>query len=190
MSIPACPRCGARRIARDYAPAQAFAFAMLGILFLVVGGLLDPAWLRPGVSVEGPRILMVGVVLFAYGLYQIRTHGNRYCLACGARFRMPRNGLYGPSTPEAEPSTGLKRPTHPTAGRRTPGKLDPATPIEPLLACLRFNDPQAREDAAATLARLTGESFGVDAEAWSVWWAEHGEAHRARVAAARTPADD
>jgi hypothetical protein len=44
--------------------------------------------------------------------------------------------------------------------------------IEILLKSLRGGDEAARAAAARQLAKLTGQDFGDDAQAWEAWWAK------------------
>lgn len=51
---------------------------------------------------------------------------------------------------------------------------DPATPLEPIVACLKFKNERMRREAAATLRRLTGQNLGEDHAAWQKWLDENG----------------
>lgn len=45
--------------------------------------------------------------------------------------------------------------------------------VEPLIAVLGDEDAMVRQAAADSLARVTGQSFGADREAWNAWWAKN-----------------
>ncbi len=167
-----CPQCGSKSLQRDYAPPRTYALILvgLGLIFIARG-------LQPGLLLIEPaelgRFLVVGVIAVLLGGFDSVRHGNRFCLVCGTRCRArPR--------PAGAPAENVRPPRREAGG--TERTLDPRTPVEPLLKCLRFKDPHKREEAAHTLARLTGQSFGPEAEAWENWWRDNRETYLAERA--------
>jgi hypothetical protein len=180
---PACPLCHADRIGRDYPPVRGYVLALVGLALVFIARVINPQLLQAGIIPALHKFLWIGMALFVYGAYHLFIHGNRYCLNCGHRFRAVR-GKELPWPPLRETSS-----EQPAAGNRDIGttgitrrheeKLNPQTPVEPILACLRFKDVRQREAAAETLRKLTGQSFGPDAEAWEAWWSANKEAYKA-----------
>ncbi len=169
-----CPLCGSRRVDRDYAPARSYAVIVVAVGILFAVAFLDPSLYSFRARAESGRIWVLGAALLVYGGYLTRRHGNRFCGDCGYRFRASSRH------PSATPRPALREslPDSGKASQKKAAKLDPNTPIEPILACLRFKDPQQRETAAATLRKLTGQDFDSAAETWEQWWAENKEAYR------------
>ena len=61
--------------------------------------------------------------------------------------------------------------------------------VDVLVRTLRARDERARKLAVESLERMTGQSFGTDADAWEEWWTENRGRFRLRDArtAAGTP---
>jgi len=118
---------------------------------------------------EGRRqmFIWVGLAALVIGSVELRMHGNRYCLECGAKFRQARGGGGGFFRREL----GVDDSAH-SASRHGAGKISKNTPVEPLLKCLRVKSASMRREAAETLRKVTGQEFGEDADAWDKWWAE------------------
>jgi len=53
--------------------------------------------------------------------------------------------------------------------------------VEVLIRGLGTKDASARRKAAEALAKMTGEDFGEDREAWARWWSVHKSRFRART---------
>ena len=187
-----CPLCGSDDVHRDYAPARSYALLLLALGLLFAGRFLAPsATAYPG---ELGRLVILGVVVGLFGLFDTFGHQNRYCGYCGYRFRARSRRHAGAATPlrrmESAESPGRAGPPEDRPGAKyirglashktTDGEtdeLDPNTPIEPILACLKFKDEKMRREATNTLRRLTGQDFGEDTEAWKQWYAENKDAY-------------
>ncbi len=161
----ACPYCGSEHIQRDYPPGRAYALLTVGLALLFAGRYLQPnIFTVPPAEIT--RFLTAGGLLAALGMWDILRHGNRFCAACGFRFRaFPQSQknfvCCPPPTAVAQRQEEKTRP------------LDRNTPIEPILACLRFKDESMRRDAISSLRQLTGQDFGDDIASWEKWWKEN-----------------
>jgi len=170
-----CPHCQSRKIRKDYAPPRGYALATVGLILVGLGRLVQPAILLLPDESARQRLLIAGVLVLLYGMAHLVRHGNRYCGVCGFRFREISNQPYGAGAGRDGSSSG--RAAH-HAQSSNAGGLSVHTPIEPILACLRFKDEAMRMDAAANLTKLTGQDFGIDADAWDAWWKENKEAYK------------
>ncbi len=184
-----CPNCQSRKIRKDYAPPRGYALAIVGLILIALARVVNPAILMLPDASASQRWLIAGILVLAYGMMHLVRHGNRFCGVCGFKFREIQNQPYavGSSTRSRTESAGKYADS--SAGSASAdtnsGTLNPNTPIEPILACLRFNDPAMRVDAAASLKKLTGQDFGEDADAWNCWWKENKEQYKAMQKAAR-----
>ncbi len=177
-----CPLCGADQVRRDYAPARGYAITLAGAALLFLRGLFSPLILAPQFAVaDDQRLWIVGGAVFLYGLYNLVRHGNRYCGACGYRFRAtPTNcgagdTIGGGIGALAAKFGGMGMPAVQTRPARQEPEEKPSGAIryEPVLACLKFKNPAARAEAARTLAEATGQDFGEDYEGWKAWLVEN-----------------
>jgi len=190
-----CPLCGSENLHRDDAPNRSYALILLGLGLLFAG-----RFLRPELVIypdELRKLLILGVAVALFGVFDLFRHGNRYCGDCGYRFRARRGGsgcsalplrmrgadaqatAMGARSP-AEERPGAKYIrglSHDSSGDGAAEEIDPNTPLEPILACLKFKNPQMRRDAARTLRKLTGQDFGEDQEAWAAWYGANKEAY-------------
>lgn len=183
MALPLCPQCGSPRIARGYAPPRSYALMLTGLALIVPYKLLASEFFSPLGQVHLQRFFAFGVLLLLYGFLDTFRHGRRYCTDCGTLFRQPRARHAEDALQAGHASRSVTHPQHTGASRREEDEsatIDPHTPIEPLLKCLRFKNESMRKDAARTLRQLTGESFGPDAEAWEDWWQTHQDEYRQR----------
>lgn len=179
-----CPHCGSRRVRKDDPPVQGYALGGLGLLLVGLMRLLHPSLLTLAGESERQRLLYVGAAMLAYGIYRLLRHDNRFCAACGFRFRdvsrIPAaSGLAGQADAEEEGGRFRVAASASRAVREEKKPLSSNTPLEPILACLRFKDPKMRAEAAQSLRKLTGQEFGEDAAAWDAWWAENKAAYKA-----------
>ncbi len=199
-----CPVCASRRIQADYPPARGYALMLGGMALLFAGGFLDPAVLHPKLAPEMFWLVAIGALLALYGANWLVRHDNRFCQDCGYRFRRPLAAPADARTPapggvagalmkatgfgvgESEEARAARRfvapsstPSTSPASERS-ATINPNTPVEPILACLKFRDPKQRETAAATLRKLTGRDFGTDHAAWAAWWEENKNDYTAR----------
>ncbi|MBN2711219.1 MAG: hypothetical protein JXR97_02155 [Planctomycetes bacterium] len=174
-----CPCCGSRWVQKDYAPARTYALMLLGIALIVPRNFINPEMLSVIGQAHVGRVFIFGIALLFYGMLDAFRHGNRYCGACGYRFRAYRENAGGGSQQRTRAECAPFESGMASSGRED-RKLDPNTPIEPLLKCLNFKNEKMRSDAAGTLRRLTGQDFGTDAEAWSAWWAENKDEYAAK----------
>ncbi len=173
-----CPLCKSKLIRRDYAPSRGYILTLAGMAVLFVRSYVNPAILYPALLIEDKRLLVIGLGLFAYGMYCIFRHDNRYCDSCGYRFRKPCNEA--PAIKFAEirnDPASVESHSHnaKSSGDSTENNLKTLNPanLKPVLACLKFKNPQQRKQAAQTLREATGEDFGEDYQAWSNWLKEN-----------------
>ena len=179
-----CPFCGSRWIRKDVAPARSYALMFLGIALLLPAAVLSPEILNAFGQANTPRFFVFGVAVLLYGFLDALRHGNRYCGTCGCRLHAVRGG------PQRQERVVRQAGEGPAASsgsvNSTPRKtgeektLNPNTPLEPVLKCLRFKNEKMRLEAVATLQAMTGEDFGTDADAWDAWWAANKDAYKAR----------
>jgi len=165
----ACPHCSSAHIRRDYPPSRAYALLTIGLALLFAARYLHPSIFNVPPA-EIAKFLVAGGLLAALGVWDLLRHGNRFCAACGFRFRAVfsrRTEIFGACSPANSARKDEKAP------------LARHTPIEPLLACLRFKDERMRRDAVASLCQLTGQNFGEDAAAWEKWWQENKDRYEA-----------
>lgn len=182
-----CPLCASRQIRTDYPPPRGYFLLLAGAAMLFVRSFLSPALLSDVLAVEGNRLLVFGVMLAAYGAFCLLRHGNRYCATCGFRFRAVATDGATAGLPAGEGRIAAAFAKVENQAGKTPGGMAEflgedkvqenrqalrrgAVKIEPLLACLKFKNPQQRHNAAETLREISGEDFGEDFEAWSRWY--------------------
>jgi len=189
-----CPLCGSVELKRDYAPARSYALILLGLALLGAGRFLKPEMVA--YPLELHKLVIVGVAVLLFGLFDTIRHGNRYCAECGYRLRvkltrcrgglMPRISSPFPAdsanrdnrNPDERPGAryicGSKPPAaHVRNDDGEEDEINPNTPLEPILACLKFKDPNMRKDAAKSLRKLTGQDFGEDHAAWWKWYEDN-----------------
>lgn len=185
MKLTQCPHCESDRVARDYAPARSYALMLVGLAMILPRDVLSPELFSPLGQAHLQRFFVFGIALVLYGFLDTFRHGRRYCTDCGTAFRQPRSTPPGVQieirgvdrkAARVRPAT-VKKAAESGADDSDP--VDPNTPVEPLLKCLRFKNETMREDAAVTLRKLTGQDFGTDADAWDAWWTENKDDYKA-----------
>lgn len=174
-NLTRCPQCSSRKVRKDYAPAKGYALIVTGMGMLFVRSFLNPVLFQPAIGVESHRLLVLGLMLFAYGVYSTFKHDNRYCASCGYKFRRPDPQAAEPATNEPHNNYASREPEP-----RDAHATSSATSFKPLLACLKFKDPTQRANAAQTLKEMTGQDFGEDHQAWSDWFKNNKDAHNRR----------
>ncbi len=200
--IMQCPLCGSLELRRDYAPARSYALILLGLALLAAGRFLKPEMVA--YPLELHKLVIVGVAILLFGLFDIVRHGNRYCAECGYCLRvraahpgggfMPRIGFpfvagdqgAGNRNLNERPGARFIRGSRVAASSADAGdddndddeEINPNTPLEPIMACLKFKDPKMRKDALKTLRKLTGQDFGEDHDAWRRWYDENKDTYR------------
>jgi hypothetical protein len=172
-----CPFCESSLINRDYAPPRSYALILLGLALIFVEKFVRADFFRWS-EADLQKLYFVGAVVFVFGLFDLFRHGNRFCASCGFRFRQTASRKTG--EPVMVCALNEKR----TVGEKATGsrKINPHTKIEPILKCLRLKNEKMRAEAVETLSLLTGQDFGLDADAWDKWWEENREEYKAGLA--------
>lgn len=176
-----CPLCNSKQILKDYAPPRGYALTLAGMGMLFIASFANPRLLSPAIINEADKIYVFGIALFLYGAYNMFQHGNRFCVACGYKFRVLKSnaalaksgGKIDQAFNKAENSLAQKktilnevacsRLEHEKKGHKT------NTNTKMLLPCLKLSDPTQRANAAESLASITGQDFGEDYDAWKNW---------------------
>lgn len=180
-----CPVCGSSQVCKDYAPARGYVLAAAGLGLLFLRAFFSPEILSPVLASEEQRLLLAGVLVFGYGAYNLLRHGNRFCGDCGFRFRATstnQGAIAGVSdishiaaaqAARSGSSGAISEMMHGRGDAERAERKRGAIRYEPVLACLKFKNPQQRAEASRTLVEATGKDFGEDYDAWRVWLLEN-----------------